>query len=174
VGCGVHPESVIHDDASGLSAPAGIAIPIAPPQGGVKIPRPRPHQQEKCRNCRATASTGVPPVLAVAAGAVGGGPLRQFRTEECIACRRRGRGVCHRRLSAARRVAVTLRFSLVPTATRLTSGDRLLFQIASRTDLIRGAIEEGYIHFDLEVPPYFSKNTVHHGAGSYVEIDVRS
>src|SRR5450759_3121956 len=28
----------------------------------------RPHQQEKCCNCRATASTGVPPVLAVGAG----------------------------------------------------------------------------------------------------------
>src|SRR5450830_556395 len=41
----------------------------------------RPHQQEKCCNCRATASTGVPPVLAGAAGAVGRRSLHQFCTE---------------------------------------------------------------------------------------------
>jgi len=63
----------------------------------------RPHQQEKCCNCRATASTGVPPVLAGAAGAVGRRPLHLFCTEECRGCRWRRPGVCRGRFSAARR-----------------------------------------------------------------------
>jgi hypothetical protein len=68
-------------------------------------------------------------------------------------------------------VPVTLRFSLVPTAARFAKGERLRLEIASRTDLVKGKISEGYIHFDLEVPPYFSRNTVHHGAESWVEVD---
>src|SRR5262249_52319866 len=35
-------------------------------------------------------------------------------------------------------VPVALRFSLVPTATRFRPGERLLLEIASRTDLVKG------------------------------------
>jgi hypothetical protein len=65
---------------------------------------------------------------------------------------------------------VTLRFSLVPTAARLAAGERLRLTLASRTDRVKGQIGEGYVHFDLEVPPYFSRNTVHHGAGSHLQV----
>lgn len=66
---------------------------------------------------------------------------------------------------------VTLRFSLVPAASRIAAGERLVLQIASRSDRIRGRIADGYVHLDVEAPPYFSRNTVHHGTASYVDID---
>jgi hypothetical protein len=69
-------------------------------------------------------------------------------------------------------VPVELRFSLVPTATRFLPGEKLLLEIGSRTDLLKGDVADGYVHFNLEVPPYFSRNTVHHGAGSYLEVDL--
>lgn len=69
-------------------------------------------------------------------------------------------------------VPVTLRFSLVPTAARFEKGEKLLLQIASRTDRVKGKLFEGYVHFDLEVPPYFSRNHVHLGAGSHVELEL--
>lgn len=65
---------------------------------------------------------------------------------------------------------VTLRFSLVPIAARIARGERLVLQLASRSDRLRGSIAEGHVHLDLEAPPYFARNTVHHGA-SYVEVD---
>jgi predicted acyl esterase len=69
-------------------------------------------------------------------------------------------------------VPVELRFSLVPTATRFRPGEQLLLEIASRTDLVKGKVSDGYVHFDLEAPPFFSKNAVHRGEGSWVEIDL--
>ena len=66
--------------------------------------------------------------------------------------------------------AVNLRFSLVPTAAHFAEGERLRLTLASRTDLVKGKLADGYVHFDLEVPPYFSRNTVHHGPDSWVEV----
>lgn len=65
---------------------------------------------------------------------------------------------------------VTLRFSLIPTAARIAAGERLRLTLASRTDRVKGKLGEGNVHFDMEVPPYFSRNTVHHGPESALEI----
>lgn len=67
---------------------------------------------------------------------------------------------------------VELRLSLVPTAARLEEGEQLLLQIASRTDRVKGKLSQGYVHFDLEEPPYFSRNHVHFGPGTYVELEL--
>jgi predicted acyl esterase len=69
---------------------------------------------------------------------------------------------------------VALRFSLTPSATRLKAGDRLRLEIASRTDLLKGCNRDGYVHFNLAVPPYFSHNTLHLGPETYVEVNVVS
>src|SRR5690606_40216460 len=58
---------------------------------------------------------------------------------------------------------VDLHFSLTPAPTRLLPGDTLRFDIGSRTDLLRSSPSEGWVHFDLPVPPYLSRNTVHFG-----------
>lgn len=70
--------------------------------------------------------------------------------------------------------AAFLRFSLVPAAARFLPGERLLLEIASRTDLVKGKVADGYAHFNFEAPPYFSRNTVHHGPSSYLEVSLRS
>ncbi len=67
---------------------------------------------------------------------------------------------------------VTLRFSLTPSATRLQPGDLLRLEIASRTDLIIGRARDGYVQFPLAVPPYFSLNTLHLGAETWLEVDL--
>jgi putative CocE/NonD family hydrolase len=66
---------------------------------------------------------------------------------------------------------VVLRFSLTPAASHISAGERLVLQLASRSDKIRGKLADGHVHFDIEAPPYFARNTVHHGA-SYIEIDL--
>jgi predicted acyl esterase len=68
--------------------------------------------------------------------------------------------------------AVTLRFSLTPAPTRLEAGDRLRLEVASRTDLLKGRNADGYVHFNLAVPPYFSRNTLHFGPETYLEVEV--
>jgi len=62
------------------------------------------------------------------------------------------------------------RFSLTPGPTLLRAGDRLRLELASRTDLLRHGPDEGYAQFDLPVPPYFSRNTVHFDAQSWIEV----
>ena len=69
---------------------------------------------------------------------------------------------------------MTLRFSLTPSATRLNRGDLLRLEIASRIDLLKGRNRDGYLHFNLAVPPYFSRNTLHLGPETYVEVDLVS
>ena len=65
---------------------------------------------------------------------------------------------------------VSLIFSLTPGPVRLRPGDRLRFDVASRADLLKSDVSHGYVHFDIPVPPYFSRNTLHYGSGSYVEL----
>lgn len=66
---------------------------------------------------------------------------------------------------------VTLRFSLTPAPVRLEPGERLRLDIGSRTDLLRESPGDGFAHFDLPVPPYLSRNTVHHSGESWIELD---
>ena len=63
-----------------------------------------------------------------------------------------------------------LRFSLTPRPVLLQPGERLRLDIASRTDLLRSNVGHGYEQFEMIVPPYFSRNTIHYGAESYLEI----
>ena len=38
------------------------------------------------------------------------------------------------------------------------------------SDLLRRDVSEGYAQFDLPVPPYFSRNTVHFDGQSWIEV----
>ena len=66
--------------------------------------------------------------------------------------------------------AVQLSFSLTPAPTLLKPGDRLRLEIASRVDLLKSDVAHGYVHFDVPAPPYFSRNTVHYGPSTYLEV----
>lgn len=68
---------------------------------------------------------------------------------------------------------VVLRFSLTPKPVLLKAGERLRFDVGSRTDLLRSDVSHGHAQFDMQVPPYFSRNTLHYGPDSYVELSKR-
>lgn len=63
-----------------------------------------------------------------------------------------------------------LRFSLTPAPVRLRASETLRLDLGSRTDLLRGSIADGYVHFDMPVPPYLCRNTVHLGGQSWIEV----
>ncbi|MEV8368626.1 CocE/NonD family hydrolase [Microbacterium sp. NPDC064584] len=65
---------------------------------------------------------------------------------------------------------VTLRFSLTPGPTHVKPGEKLRLDIASRSDLLRLDPSQGYGHYDLPVPPYLCRNTVHMGNCSWIEV----
>ncbi len=65
---------------------------------------------------------------------------------------------------------VDLAFSLTPGPTLLQPGDRLRLDVASRLDLLRSNVSQGYVHFDMPGPPYFARNTLHYGAGTYLTV----
>lgn len=65
---------------------------------------------------------------------------------------------------------VTLRFSLTPAPVRLAHDDVLQLDIGSRTDLLRDNPSHGFAQFDLPVPPYLSRNTLHYGGLSWIEV----
>jgi hypothetical protein len=69
-------------------------------------------------------------------------------------------------------VPVTLRFSLTPQPVVLEPGERLRLDIASRTDLLRSDVSHGHAQFDMQVPPYFSRNTLHYGPDTFLEVRV--
>lgn len=66
---------------------------------------------------------------------------------------------------------VAVRFSLTPFPVLLRAGERLQLDIGSRTDLLREDPADGYVQFDLPVPPYLCRNTVHFGGDSWIEVD---
>lgn len=65
---------------------------------------------------------------------------------------------------------MTLKFSLTPQPVLLKVGDRLRFDVGSRTDLLITDQSHGRAQFQMQVPPYFSRNTLHYGAETYVEL----
>ena len=69
---------------------------------------------------------------------------------------------------------VTLRFSLTPSPVALVPGEKLQIDIGSRTDLLRSDVSHGFEQFDMIVPPYFSRNTIHFGPDSWVEFRLLS
>jgi len=67
---------------------------------------------------------------------------------------------------------VELRFSLTPGPVRLAPGEKLRLDLGSRTDLLRLGPGDGYVQFDLPVPPFLSRNTVHYDGASYIDLDL--
>jgi uncharacterized protein len=65
---------------------------------------------------------------------------------------------------------VELRFSLTPGPVLLRSGERLRLDLGSRSDLLRRDPSEGYVQFDMPVPPYLCRNTVYLGGESWLEV----
>jgi putative CocE/NonD family hydrolase len=65
---------------------------------------------------------------------------------------------------------VTLRFSLTPHPVVAKKGEWLRLDVGSRTDLLRSDVSHGHAQFDMQVPPYFSRNTLHHGPETYIEL----
>jgi putative CocE/NonD family hydrolase len=66
---------------------------------------------------------------------------------------------------------VPLLFSLTPAPTFLQPGEKLRFEVGSRVDLLKSDVAQGYAHFDMQVPPYFSRNTLHYGDATYLELN---
>ncbi|WP_395665857.1 CocE/NonD family hydrolase [Methylocella sp.] len=67
-------------------------------------------------------------------------------------------------------VPVTLRFSLTPQPVVLKPGERLRLDVASRTDLLRSDVGHGHAQFDMQVPPYYARNTLHCGPDTFIEL----
>lgn len=67
-------------------------------------------------------------------------------------------------------IPVTLLFSLTPQPVVLKPGERLVLDIASRTDLLRSDASHGHAQFDMQVPPYFARNTLHYGPDTFIEL----
>lgn len=67
-------------------------------------------------------------------------------------------------------VPVQLAFSLTPAPTLLQPGERLRLDIASRISLLRSDASHGYVQFNIPGPPYFSRNTMHFGPETYLEV----
>jgi predicted acyl esterase len=68
---------------------------------------------------------------------------------------------------------VVLRFSLTPAATLIRKGEALELDIASRTDLLHVPMRDGFIVPEMAVPPYFARNTLHHGPDTFLELTAR-
>jgi len=66
---------------------------------------------------------------------------------------------------------VEVRFSLTPFPVLLRPGERLRLDVGSRSDLLRGDPADGYVQFDMPVPPYLCRNTLHFGGQSWIELD---
>jgi uncharacterized protein len=65
---------------------------------------------------------------------------------------------------------VILCFSLTPHPVIFKPGERLRLEIGSRSDLVRSDASHGHAQFEMQVPPYFSRNTLHHGPDTYVDL----
>ena len=65
---------------------------------------------------------------------------------------------------------VILNFSLTPGPMKLMPGEALRLDIASRTDLVESDVAHDHCHFAMEVPPYFSRNTLHYGDDCWIEV----
>ncbi len=68
---------------------------------------------------------------------------------------------------------VLLRFSLTPAAAVIRAGEALELDLASRTDLLHIPARDGFIVPDMAVPPYFARNTIHHGPETFLELSAR-
>jgi len=67
-------------------------------------------------------------------------------------------------------MASVLEAALTPHPVVVKKGERLRLDVGSRTDLLRSDASHGHAQFDMHVPPYFSRNTLHHGPETYIEL----
>jgi uncharacterized protein len=67
--------------------------------------------------------------------------------------------------------SVTLRFSLSPRPVRLEAGEKLRLDIGSRTDVLFSDVAHGYEQFQMVVPPYYSRNTLHFGPDTFIDVE---
>lgn len=65
---------------------------------------------------------------------------------------------------------VDLLFSLTPRPALFRKGEKIRLDIASRTDILRSDVSRGYEQVDMQVPPYFSRNSIHYGESSFLEL----
>src|SRR5262249_23819070 len=66
-----------------------------------------------------------------------------------------------------------LRFSLTPAAAVIRAGEALELDLTSGTDLLGIPVRDGFIVPDMAVPPYFARNTIHHGPETFLELSAR-
>jgi hypothetical protein len=52
----------------------------------------------------------------------------------------------------------------------LPAGERLRLDVGSRTDLLLSDQSHGRAQFQMQVPPYYSRNTLHYGPETYIEL----
>jgi uncharacterized protein len=69
-------------------------------------------------------------------------------------------------------VEVQVAFSLTPGPSFFKAGETLRLDIASRADLLKSDVGHDHCHFDMAVPPYFSRNNLHYGQDTYVQCDI--
>jgi uncharacterized protein len=65
---------------------------------------------------------------------------------------------------------VTLLFSLTPQPVLLKKDEQLRLDVGSRTDLLISDQTHGRAQFEMQVPPYYSRNKLHYGPDTYVEL----
>jgi putative CocE/NonD family hydrolase len=65
---------------------------------------------------------------------------------------------------------VTLLFSLTPQPVLFRKGERLRLDVGSRTDLLISDQTHGRAQFEMQVPPYYSRNKLHYGSETYVQL----
>jgi hypothetical protein len=58
-----------------------------------------------------------------------------------------------------------------PRPVLLKAGEKLRLDVGSRTDLLLSDVALGYEQFQMVVPPYYSRNTLHFGADTFIEVE---
>jgi hypothetical protein len=67
-------------------------------------------------------------------------------------------------------VPVLLSFSMTPGPTRLKPDEKMWPEVASCTDLLISDTSDAHAPFNLQVPPYFSRNTLHYGPQTHIDL----
>lgn len=65
-----------------------------------------------------------------------------------------------------------LEFSMIPTTNFFKKGHKIVIEIASRTDVVAPSLQDGFIYFQKEEPPYLARNFVIYGKDTFVEFDI--
>ena len=66
---------------------------------------------------------------------------------------------------------VDVRFSLTALPVPLRTGEHLQLDVGSRSDVLREDPADGFVQFDVPVPPYLCRSTLHFGGQSGIDVD---